>query len=326
MLSFSTDHLRPQDRFDHWCEVRGKNLFGVTIELEREKRPDFRGTFSAWQVGGAVVSEMHASSYHVSRTAADIAHRPGSSLCIGLQVRGPGWLDVGRRPHQHVGEGQFTISHSDLPFHATPQRSDGFEYRMLKIPVTGDILLGATADDLHAALLPHSAAVARPLAALFGALTRSGEHMADPAAAVTHAAHLALLARGRLGAGSLEGRAALRAGFLQAARDIMIRDLRRPILSPETVAKELAISVRQVHVLFEPTGLSFTRTLTAMRIREAARLLHAEPQTSISDIAFSCGFESLSAFYRAFHKAYDMTPREQRMEARSSPGRALRSP
>jgi hypothetical protein len=45
MISFSTDELRPQDRFDHWCEVRGKSLFGVTIELEREKRADFQGRF-----------------------------------------------------------------------------------------------------------------------------------------------------------------------------------------------------------------------------------------------------------------------------------------
>ncbi|MEP9375857.1 AraC family transcriptional regulator [Aquabacter sp. CN5-332] len=324
MLSFSTDDLRPQDRFDHWCEVRGKNLFGVTIELERERRADFRGAFSAWQVGNAVASEMHASSYRISRTTADIAHRAGNSLCISLQVRGPGWLDVGRRPHQYVGEGQLVISHSDLPYHGTPQRSDGFEFRMLKIPLSGDILLGATADDLHAALLPHSAPSARPLAALFRALTRSGAHMSDPAAHIAHAAHLALLARGRLGAGSPEGRAALRAGFLEAAREIMIRDLRRPDLSPETVAGELAISVRQVHVLFEPTGLSFTRTLTAARIKEAARLLQAEPQTSIADIAYSCGFDSLSAFYRAFQKAYDMTPREQRREGGASPGRARR--
>ena len=58
MLTFSTDALRPQDRFEHWCDVRGKNLFGVTIELEleRDRRPDFRGRFFATQVGGATLA------------------------------------------------------------------------------------------------------------------------------------------------------------------------------------------------------------------------------------------------------------------------------
>lgn len=51
MLTFSTEDLRPQDRFDHWCEVRGKSLFGVTIELERERRADFHGQFSAIPIG-----------------------------------------------------------------------------------------------------------------------------------------------------------------------------------------------------------------------------------------------------------------------------------
>lgn len=137
----------------------------------------------------------------------------------------------------------------------------------------------------------------------------------DPAAAVIHAARLALVARGRLQAGAPEGRAALRAGIFQAAREIMARDLCRPSLSPEAVARELSISIRQVHVLFEPTGLSFMRTLTAMRVKEAARLLKARPSASVADIAFACGFESLSAFYRAFQNVYDRPPRELRLAA-----------
>lgn len=160
----------------------------------------------------------------------------------------------------------------------------------------------------------------RPLAALFGAFARP-TGLLDPVADVAHVAHvahvarLALLARGRLAAGLPEARAALRAGFFQAARQIMARDLGRPGLSPEVVARELMISVRQVHVLFEPTGLSFMRTLAAMRAREAARLLKARPRASVADIAYACGFESLSVFYRAFQKAYAMTRRELRLAA-----------
>lgn len=315
MLTFSTDDLRPQDRFDHWCEVRGKSLFGVTIELDRERRRDFQGRFAARQVGGAVVSEMQASSYHISRTEADIANRPGGSLCIGLQVRGPGWLDTGRLPHQAIEVNAFTISHSDQPYLAVPKYWSGFEYRMLKIPLSGEILLDARAHDLVAAKLPHGAPFARPLMALFGALSRRDEAIADPEADVAHAARLALMARGRLAAGTPEGRAALRAGFLHAAREIMARDMARPGLSPTRVARELGISLRQVHVLFEPTGQSFSRTLAAIRVKEAARLLTGAPRTPVIDIAYACGFKNLSVFYRAFQIAYGLTPGELRRQA-----------
>lgn len=315
MLSFSTEDLRVQDRFDHWCEVRGKSLFGATIALDRERRADFHGRFAAWAFGGAIVSELHASCYRISRTEADIAHRPGGSLCIGLQVRGPGWLDTGRGPVQRVAARELTIAHSDLPFLAVPDYWGSFEYYMLKIPIAGEILLDARAHDLHAAKLPSSAPAARALAALFGAVVRGHHPLPDPVADVAHAARLALIARGRLPAGSPEGRAALRAGLLYAARDILIRDMDQPMLSPAHVARELGISLRQVHVLFEPTGRSFARTLTDIRLEAARLLLRSAPQMSVIAIVYACGFSSLSVFYRAFQAAYGLTPRDLRREA-----------
>lgn len=315
MLAFSTDELPPQDRFDHWCEARAKTLFGITIELSRERRADFFGRFSAVQFGGAVVSEMQASSYTLSRTQKDICRVAANSLCIARQIRGPGWVDVGRGRISFVREGDLATNHSDLPYSGTPQRSDGFHYRMVKIPLAGDIVLGAPAHDLFAALSTPKSAFARPLSALFNAVTGGWTDLADPSSAITHIARLAMLERGRLPPGMPECRAALRAGFFHAAREIMMRDHQMAHLSPVTVAQELGISLRQIHVLFEPTGLSFSRTLTAMRIRTAC-LLETMPSWSVADIAFGSGFDSLPTFYRAFRDSSGMTPTEMRSLSR----------
>jgi AraC-like DNA-binding protein len=312
MLTFSTDDLRPQDRFDHWCEVRGKNLFGVTIELERERRADFHGRFSAVAIGSATLAEMTASSYRVSRTSSDIARVAGDSLSIGLQIRGPGHMKTGWDRVHRVREGDVTVSHSDLPFAATPERSDGFHFRALKIPLTGDILLDARAHDLTPEALGRDTRLTRLIAAMFSALRKQQQHSAAQAADVKHIARLALLARGRLATGLPESRAALRAGFLHAARAIMTRDLHRPGLTPAAVAAELAISLRQVHVLFEPTGLSFSRTLTTIRLQEARRLLETIPERSVADIAYACGFDSIATFYRVFRSTFGMTPSDVR--------------
>ena len=145
MISFDTDGLRPHERFDHWCEVRAKGLFGVTIEVEPERRPDFYGRFSAREFGGAVVAEMNASSYSVSRTWADIKRMPGDGLYISQQVRGPGALHTGNGRVHMVSNGTLVISHSDLPCSGIPQRSDGFHFRAIKIPVAGNELLAAGA-------------------------------------------------------------------------------------------------------------------------------------------------------------------------------------
>jgi AraC-like DNA-binding protein len=312
MLNFSTDDLRPQDRFDHWCEVRGKSLFGVTIELERERRADFQGRFSAVAIGNAVVAEMTASSYRVSRTPADIARVSGNSLSIGLQIRGPGHMNTGHDRILAVREGDLTVGHSDLPFAATPERSDGFHFRTLKIPLTGDIVLGARAHEIIPEPLVRNARLTRLVSAMFTALTEQPVRSANPEKDVEHIARLAMIARGNLPPGPPESRAAMRAGFLHAARNIMVRDLHWPDLTPNTVSAELGISLRQVHVLFEPTGLTFARTLTAMRAAKARELLENAPSRSTADIAYACGFDSIATFYRVFRAAYGMTPGDVR--------------
>ncbi|QPF85136.1 helix-turn-helix transcriptional regulator [Bradyrhizobium genosp. L] len=312
MLTFSTDVLRPQDRFEHWCDVRGKSLFGVTIELDRNRRGEFGGRFSATPVGNAVLAEMSASSYRVSRTSSDIARVPSNSVHISWQVRGPGHLDIGRGRVHAVRNGDLTFGHSNLPFAGTPERTDGFHFYSLKIPVTDELLLGARVEDLPPVALARDAALTRLIGAMLRSMTRDPAGAGQFAGDVTHMARLALLGRGRLRPRQDEIRAALHAGYLHAAREILLRDLHRPSLTPAAVATELGISLRQLHVLFEPGGLSFARSLTAARLQLARRLLSSMPARGIDEVAFSCGFDSIATFYRVFRSAFGMTPGDAR--------------
>ncbi|GEC55941.1 AraC-like DNA-binding protein [Bradyrhizobium japonicum] len=312
MLTFTTDALRPQDRFEHWCEVRGKSLFGVTIELERDKRADFRGRFSATPVGSAVLAQMSASSYCVSRTASDIARVPSNSLHLAWQVRGPGHMNIGRDRVQFVRNGDLVFGHSNLPFASTPERTDGFDFFSLKIPATDELVLGARIEDAPPVALARDASLTRLVGAMFRSMARDLAQAGQFAGDVAHMVRLALLARGRLRPRQDEIRAALHAGYLHAAREILFRDLHRASLTPAAVAAELGISLRQLHALFEPTGLSFARTLTAARLKAARRALYAIRERSIDEIAFSCGFDSIATFYRVFRSTYGMTPGDAR--------------
>ena len=312
MISFDTDGLRPHERFDHWCEVRAKGLFGVTIEVEPERRPDFYGRFSAREFGGAVVAEMNASSYSVSRTWADIKRMPGDSLYISQQVRGPGALHTGNGRVHMVSNGTLVVSHSDLPCSGIPQRSDGFHFRAIKIPVAGNELLAAGARSLLAEPLPQQSHMTTLIEACFAAIVVQQAGPAGADAAIRHIAQLALLARGRVAAGSRESRSALRHGYLHEALRLIAQSLVRPDLSPGKIAQTLNISLRQLHLLFEPTGMSFSRTVLTMRLAEARRQLESVPLRPVTEIALACGFDSLATFYRTFRRAYGMTPGDVR--------------
>lgn len=313
-LTFSTDQIRPHERFDHWCEVRARNLFGVTISMRQEERLHFNGRFSASAIGGAILSEMQASPYQVSRSAADISRASSDSLCIYQQISGASWFDARSGGEFVVPAGGLAISHTDLPYLTTPATSHGFDLRVLKIPLAGRDAFAPRARDLPPSLVRGDPRLQRLISAAFNALV--AEAAKNPDAnydrTVEHLAQLALLARGRISFGSPESRAALRFGLLQAVRDILRCNYYRFDLSPVTVAAELAISVRQMHLLFEPTGISFSRTLLAVRLQEARRRLKTVPAEPVADIAYACGFDSLATFYRAFRNAYGMTPSDAR--------------
>lgn len=114
MLTWSTDALPAHERFAYWREERGRQLFGVTIELPPERRHSFHGRFASQPVGGATLASLSASAYQVSRTEADIARVSTDSLVIGLQVAGPGWCDT-PAGQTFIDVGAVAVGHANLP-------------------------------------------------------------------------------------------------------------------------------------------------------------------------------------------------------------------
>lgn len=313
LIRFSTEDIPAADRFEQWREERGKQLFGVTIEVEPGRRADFRGLFSAFGIGSATVSELQASSYRVSRTAADIARMPGHSLLISWQVGGPGWVQTGHGARlQAVDEDDIVISHSDQVFAGTPRRTTGFLYRAVKIPLLGPSAPEVDGEGLSATVLDTHHAIRRPLKALLLAITRGEMALPDAEAQVSALARLAMIAVGRLPARTQEGRSAWRIGLLHLARQALQRNYRRADVTPPLIAARLGISVRQLHILFEPSGQTFARTLSALRVEAAIQFLKANPPLTMVEISEACGFDSVATFYRAFRHHAGMAPGDMR--------------
>lgn len=322
MLHFSTDDLRPHERFDHWCEVRARNVFGVTISLEPEKRLSFSGRMTALVLPGATVAELKATPYHVHRTWRDVEQLPGDCLCLYQQIGGGGWFETaapGKRAQQFiVAPGALATSNSDLPYLTAPTTEDGFNLRLVKIPLAGDEQLAQAARDLPPELSTPGHPLAPLLAASFATLAEREAEDTATAQDVRDLAYVILLARGRITRGLPEARTAVRTGYRHAALRALRAAFRQSDLSPAVLASMLGISVRQVHLLFEPTGTTFARALNALRMKEAERLLRDEPSRPIAEVAFACGFDSLATFYRLFRLAYDATPSDVRRSPVSS--------
>ena len=321
MYRWCTNEVEPNDRFDYWREVRAKGLFGVTAELERERRADFFGEFSLRQLGGAGLVELKASPYTVERSTSDIAYAPGDAICVYQQLGSGGWFGGMRGSDFAIANGSFATSHTDLPYRTAPLGAGGFHLRIVKIPVTSI----PAQDKRMRELTPRTfgdPTLSPLLAACFAELGDTSpdqDDAADAASLVQALAHLALIERGIVRPGSRRGQAALRTARLSQARRLIVRHLQNPDLAPTMVADALGVSVRHLHMLFESAAKSFSQTVTDERLKQSRRLMREAPERLIADIASSCGFESLATYYRVFNAAYGMAPGDFR--AQGSEGR-----
>lgn len=74
-----------------------------------------------------------------------------------------------------------------------------------------------------------------------------------------------------------------------------------------SLAAEVGLSARSISRLFlEQTGLSFRQWRQRLRLFHALDLL--EQRCSVTEVAYACGYESLSAFVSAFHQHFGLTP------------------
>lgn len=75
------------------------------------------------------------------------------------------------------------------------------------------------------------------------------------------------------------------------------------------LAGDLGISRRTVQRLFERNGDTFSARVLARRLERArARLRDGEQSASIAEIAYDCGFNDLSHFYRVFRTHFGEAP------------------
>ena len=79
-------------------------------------------------------------------------------------------------------------------------------------------------------------------------------------------------------------------------------------LNPQYVATACGISVRYLHSLFQGLDNTFTRYVQQQRLQAAYQCLQAQPERSVSDIVYSCGFNDQSHFTRLFKLTFQTTP------------------
>ena len=102
---------------------------------------------------------------------------------------------------------------------------------------------------------------------------------------------------------------ALDRDFLQRCESLMDEHLAGEELTVEWLAAQLALSRTSFFNKFKSlTGMTPADYMLTRRLRKAAEGLLKEPEKSINDIAYECGFATPRYFSQAFKKKYGVSP------------------
>jgi transcriptional regulator GlxA family with amidase domain len=110
-----------------------------------------------------------------------------------------------------------------------------------------------------------------------------------------------------------ERRRVLQAHRLERINRYVEANLDDPKMSAQTAARALGMSVRSLHMALDGTSHSFGELVLRRRLELCRALLSQwDRAENVADLAFACGFNSLSSFYRAFRRHFGTCPREVR--------------
>ena len=314
-LHFSTDDVPLPDREQFCRDVFATQVMRVTPS----DRPDlgrFRAHLDAQVVGRFILIDFQAPHRTGGRTAADVRKDNSDRFqlrrlrCEEIYTTAPTRL---RSEEFRLAPGDFCVSSCEWPYEWETQ--DGASASALLIPrtVLSPLVGGGrlTGPVVIAARSPLGTLVE----AAFDAVNTQAP-LLPPAlgdAVLQNLSRLVALACGASEEGRWSGSDALRVARLEAAKRHIEQHLAEPDLTPAHIAAALGISVRTLHLAFEPTGTSFAEHVTRRRLQECRAALERPAGTrSITDVAFAWGFSNLTTFYRAFHREFGMAPGQLR--------------
>ena len=306
---FSIDSEPETKRLDAWQDIIS-NTF-VSLDCEVPVREGICGSVTTTGAGPVSMTRVDTVSQTVHRTKTLVRRDDAEVLLVSCQLSGEGMISqndcqVRLRP------GDFTLYDSTRPY------SLHFEgtFAQLVLHMPRQLLrdrLGPLRPLTARSYRSNHAAFSVASGYLVG-LAKSLESVADPEVGRYGEVALDLLAHAVAQKTQMNPvRSRSTAIIRQQAYRVIRRYFNNPELSTPTIAKAVGVSPRRLQEAFAATRTKPMEALWEHRLAIAAKeLARSHSGTSITDIAYRCGFADSAQFSRRFRARYAHSPREWR--------------
>jgi AraC-like DNA-binding protein len=310
LQKFSTDGLPPHKRLSYWHDVT-RSMLAPQVARPVD-RSAFCGRMTCLDLGDIRVVELNASGSTVTcSNPASLSAEPFFLVRMAIDCEITS-VQAGRESRLRPGD--FTLCDTSHPYQLSFRdrtgvlvlriaRSRLLQYigrpeELLGIPMRGDSGLSGLAS--------------RHLRDLW----RSSQEFIDHGACtrMTELTMQLLASAYSLLPRAEAERSCLVAGHRAQIVEFIERHLSDPDLAPPVIAVALRVTPAYLHKLFSGNSETVSRYILRRRLQECARALKnaAQSSRSVTDIAFSFGFNSLPHFCRVFKERYGESPSDFR--------------
>ena len=310
-ITFTTGGVPELERFAFWREAVLEDLIGAVGERSAEPARPFRAEVTCWDGPAFRRLRYQSDAHQALRRPQDIARKSWDAYWINREISGNMRYDLSGREFV-TRSGDLTVTDSDLPLRAQTRDGSTVDFDVWVIP--------------RAMLEPHLPARGGPISLTLpgksGLKTLATSYLdslgqrldalsdAEAGQAADILCRLVAVACGAASPGQRDAMRTARLAQIKRHVDLHLTEIE---LTPAKVAKALRISVRSLHLAFEPTGTSFAEHVMRRRVQECRTALAQPGSTrSVTDVAFAWGFANLTTFYRAFRREFGVAPGDVR--------------
>jgi AraC-like DNA-binding protein len=319
--TFSTSDVSRREKFAFWQD----SLWKLCGKLRAETQAD--GSFGAKleyaMIGDVRIAKVTASPHRIVRKPSFIGGGKSDFLKVVLQVKGTSCFEQGNRSVD-LSPLEWSVYEATVPYCiSVPQDT---ETLVAIVPRENIAMKRIHLDDLLLRKFSGKAGIGK-LALQFIISAFDEIPVIAPEAEWEIAAAISNLIRfTMLDASEIQTEVSLPQVWCDRIKSYIVSHLRDPQLSIEQIAVALNCTKRYVHKVFQAEGTSVSGSILRMRLNRCREDLRnpARSRNSITDIAYSWGFNNPAHFSKAFRDEFHVSPSCFRMEAQIANGLAQR--
>ncbi len=301
---FSTRSVDASDKLAFWNRLMEETYSGLVVDPGTGR---FDAQIARWQLGDVCLTRPKSAAARVSRRIS--GQEPAAQkLVVHLLHSGHG--RVLHRGHEAlISAGDIVVCANDEPY--VIEIVDDHEVLVIEVERTSLASRLPDVDDHLGRCISGRTPSARLLRDFLLSLWREGAGSIDGTQSSAYSS--ALIEMLAAGMQPCERIMAPNAPLFERMKRVVEARMGEAGLTPSRLADELGVSLRSLQIAAAECGTTPVAYIAQRRLELAAQRLVMDQGSTITNIAFDCGFSDSAYFTRRFAEHFGMSPRRFRM-------------